>query len=814
MIKSATETHVHAACTHCGDDCPDQPVMLAEKPFCCQGCKAVYELLDANNLCTYYSIDEKPGNKIKEVDLPGRFDYLDTETVQAQLLSFRDEKMARLTLYIPQMHCSSCIWLLENLHKLNEGVSESRVNFLRKEISISYLTGQTSLKDIVKLLTAIGYEPEITLAELGQKKKKGINPIIYKIGLAGFCFGNVMLLAFPDYLSFTEALQSEFGAFFGYLSIALSLPVLFYSAQEFYINAWNGLKQKYINLDFPIALGLTALMLVSLYDIFSHTGPGYLDSFTGLVFFMLIGRWLQQRTYDSLRFDRDFTSYFPVAVTLLTKEGERSISVKELKKGHRILVRNQEVIPADAILMRGTGQIDYSFVTGESVPVAKVAGEVIYAGGRQTSESIELEVVREVSQGYLTQLWNNPAFQKEEKQTLETFANKVGRYFVAATLVIALGAVFYWVPKDMNMAVRAFTSVLVIACPCALSLATPFALGNALSVFGRNKFYLKNSAVAEVMGRADTIVFDKTGTLTEVSKSEVKFSGRQLGEYEKQLIAAAARQSTHPLSKRIYDELGSSPFETTHYREAPGKGVSAIIDGVHVKLGSTAFVQPITGKEFSHPTTTKETETSTELASKVFVSLDGEVAGAFILQNVYREGLEEVLKDLSEYYKLAVLSGDNDTERGRLRKIFGPDAELRFKQSPNDKLEYIQQLKKDGRTVLMVGDGLNDAGALQTSDAGIALTDTLTNFSPACDAILDATKFRKLSTFLTFTKDSIQIILATFILSFVYNGLGMGLAVQGKFTPIVSAILMPISTITVILFSTLMVRYAARRLKL
>src|SRR5690606_25686621 len=175
--------------------------------------------------------------------------------------------------------------------------------------------------------------------------------------------------------------------------------------------------------------------------------------------------------------------------------------------------------------------------------------------------------------------------------------------------------------------------------------------------------------------------------LTEVSKSEVKFNGRNISEYEKQLISAAARQSTHPLSKRIYDELGFSPFETTNFKETPGKGISAVIDGVHIKLGSAAFVQPENPREFSHPTTIKETETSTELASKVFVSLDDEIAGAFILQNVYREGLPEVLKDLSKHYKLAVLSGDNDTERERLQQIFGPDAELRFKQSPNDKLD-------------------------------------------------------------------------------------------------------------------------------
>jgi len=829
MNAAAPEAPTRVACAHCGDACADEPILLDNQPFCCAGCRAVYELLQTNNLCGYYALNERPGQKV-ELELPGRFDYLDSDTVQAQLLAFRSDALARLTLTIPQMHCASCIWLLEKLYQLNPGVLESRVNFLRKEISISYHPGRTSLKEVVKLLTAVGYEPQITLAELGAQPHHHNRRLYYQLGLAGFCFGNVMLLAFPDYLSFTEQLQGEFGRFFGYLSLLLSLPVLLYSARGFFQSAWQGVRQRYINLDFPISLGLSALFLTSVFDILTQRGSGYLDSFTGLVFFMLIGKWVQQRTYDALRFDRDFTSYFPVAVTLLTPEGEQSVSVKELKVGQRILVRHQEVIPADAMLMRGTGQIDYSFVSGESVPVAKVAGEVVYAGGRQTGEAVELEVVREVSQGYLTQLWNNPAFQKAGEQTLETYANTVGRYFVAATLLLAAGAVAYWYPRSPQMALRAFTSVLVIACPCALSLATPFALGAAVRTFGRLKFYLKNSGVVETLGRVDTIVFDKTGTLTEVKRSTVEYIGRPLSEAEQQLVAAVVRQSTHPLSQRLTRELGNgevvksevvkdgilengikreplkenSLFTTPqvhNFTDFPGQGVSGVVDGVWVKVGSAAFA----GSQCRPP------EEANQLQSRVYVALNGQPLGCYVFRNVYRDDLQPLLADLNQRYHLAVLSGDNSAERDRLRALFGPKAELRFHQSPQDKLDYVAALRQQGRRVLMVGDGLNDAGALHQADAGIALTDTLTNFSPACDAILDASSFGRFATFLHFSQDCLQIVLATFVLSFCYNGIGLGLAVQGKFTPIVSAILMPISSLSVMVFSTLLVRYAAYR---
>ncbi|MCC3159165.1 heavy metal translocating P-type ATPase metal-binding domain-containing protein [Hymenobacter sp. 15J16-1T3B] len=832
MNLTAEPIHTATACAHCGDDCPAEPIRLRGKAFCCQGCKAVYELLDASNLCQYYALDEHPGQKIQPVELPGRFDYLDADSVQAQLLSFRSAELARLTLHLPQMHCASCIYLLERLYQLNPGVTDSRVNFLRKEISLSYRPADTSLKEVVKLLAALGYEPQITLAELGAQPNHGNRRIYYQLGLAGFCFGNVMLLAFPDYLSFTDELAAKFGHFFGYLSLLLALPVLLYGAQGFYRSAWAGLRQRTINLDFPISLGLTSLFSVSTYEVLSHSGAGYFDSFTGLVFFMLIGKWVQQRTYDALRFDRDFTSYFPVAVTLLTAEGEKSVSVKDLQVGQRIRVRNQEVIPADAMLMRGAGQIDYSFVTGESVPVAKVAGEVVYAGGRQVGEAVELEVVREVSQGYLTQLWNNPAFQKADAQTLETYANRVGRYFVAATLLIAAGAILYWYPRDEQMMWRAFTSVLVIACPCALSLATPFALGSALAVFGRHKFFLKNSGVAETLGRATTIVFDKTGTLTDVQRSAVEYCGPVLTEREQQAVAAVVAQSTHPLSQRLAQQLPSAALPVANFVEVPGQGLRGVVGGVTVKVGSAAFVgidtaepsaagadpslAPAQGVNLAQSAGAPEatlaaSATTDKLQSRVYVSLADDLQGCFVFRNVYRQQLGPVLADLGRRYRLAVLSGDNDTEQDRLRQLFGPAAELRFRQTPQQKLDYVAELKQRGETVIMVGDGLNDAGALQQADAGVALTDTLTNFSPACDAILDAGSFGRLSTFLAFTRDCLQVVLATFVLSFVYNGLGLGLAVQGKFTPIVSAILMPISSLSVMVFATLLVRYAAHR---
>ncbi|MFD1469292.1 heavy metal translocating P-type ATPase [Hymenobacter caeli] len=844
------------ACAHCGDACPAEPLRLAELPFCCAGCRTVYELLSASQLCTYYALGEQPGLKIKAVELPGRFDYLASEAVQAQLLSFRSAERGRLTLHVPQMHCTSCIWLLEHLPRLHAGVVEARVQFLRKEITITYLLADISLPEVVQLLASVGYEPQITLAELGAQPHRASHTLYYQLGLAAFAFGNVMLLALPEYFSFVEELQAGFGRFFGYLSLALALPVLLYSARGFFRSAGQGLRQRHINLDFPISLGLASLFSVSTFEVLTGRGPGYFDSFTGLVFFMLIGKWVQQRTYDALRFDRDYTAYFPVAVTRLTPAGEQSISVQELAVGHRIRVRHQEVIPADAVLLRGAGQIDYSFVSGESTPVARAAGDLVYAGGRQLGGALELEVVRGVSQGYLTQLWNNPAFTKDAAgPTLETYANHAGRYFVALTLLLAAGTLAYWGPRDQATMWRAFTSVLVIACPCALSLATPFALGAALRVLGRHKLYLKNAAVVETLARTDTLVFDKTGTLTDPTQSAVQYHGRPLLLVEKQLIATAAAQSTHPLSQRLARELATEALPLATCQEYPGRGLHATAaSGQALRLGSAVFVgtpagppaQPadrlslraserlpllsarvpvpgnlllLSAQTATSPALQSATTTGRPASAggpvlapetSVYVALDGEPAGHFTFCNVYRPALPAVLAALGKRYRLAVLSGDTDAERLRLRALLGPAAELRFGQSPADKLAYVAAERALGHTVVMVGDGLNDAGALRAADAGIALTDTLTNFSPACDAILEAGELGRLATFLGFSRACLRAVLATFALSLCYNAVGLTLAVQGHFTPIASAILMPLSSLSVMVMATLLVRWAAR----
>ena len=798
-VERKTNTKLY--CFHCGDECPDNIIHLDEKIFCCNGCKTVFEILSGSNLCNYYSIDQNPGITRKH-HIKRNYDFLNDADLKLKLIDFTDGKLTQITFDIPQMHCSSCIWILENLYKLNAGIITSKVNFLQKKVFISFKDDKTSLKEIVELLDSIGYEPQLNLDDRKEEKTKGgYRNLYYKIGIAGFCFGNIMLLSFPEYLSIDVSGHDELKRIFAYLNIILSLPVFFYSANDYFISAWKGLKKKIINIDVPLALGISVLFLRSIIEIIFMHGAGYLDSLSGLVFFLLIGKLFQNKTYETLNFERNYKSYFPIAVTIQKEKNETTIPVEKLKTGDRLIIRNNELIPADSILIKGNAHVDYGFVTGESIPVNKTNGEMIYAGGKQIGSAIEVETIKDVSQSYLTQLWNNKAFTKEHEQEsrITSFANTVSKYFTAVVLLLAVISALIW-HNNTTLAFNAFTAVLIVACPCALALSTPFALGNTLRIFGKNKFYLKNTFIIEKLAAVNSIVFDKTGTITENNNSSVEFIGKELNDYEKVLVKSAVRNSTHPLSTAIFNFIDSTFIKNIDlYDEQPGKGIHAVINGSEIKLGSKNFVSDY------------RQQPDEELSTKVFLAINGEAKGYFNSTNKYRSGLGETISELERNYELALLSGDNEGEKEKLRNFFGTDNELHFRQSPQDKLDFILKLQKNRQNVLMIGDGLNDAGALKQSDVGISISDNTNNFSPACDGILDSKSFYLLKDFINFSITSKKIIFSSFILSLFYNLFGLGFAFQGTLSPLIAAILMPISSISAVVFTTVLTNVIAKR---
>lgn len=785
-------------CVHCGADCGSNPIIWQDKAFCCHGCKTVYQILHQSDMEHYYEIQPMSGIRIDAAQPLKKFAFLDNEEIAEKLLDFKDGTTSKLRFFIPVIHCASCIWLLENLNTLHAGILYSTVNFPKKEVHISFRNDMITVRQLAELLAAIHYVPEITLEHLeADRKPASDRSLLIKIGIAAFSFMNIMMYSLSEYVPGGDLLDTKFKYVFGWLSFVLILPVVFYSASDYYLSAWKGLKHKIVSIDLPITLGILALFIQSSWEVFNGKGIGYMDSLAGLLFFLLIGKWYQGKTYQALSFERDYKSYFPVAVTRIIDGNETIVPIRELKKGDEILIRNQELIPADAILKEGHGNIDYSFVTGESIPQARKEGDFIYAGGRQAGSSIHLIVEKAVEQSYLTQLWNQSS-QKSEKLTLNTHINQISQYFTAIVLVIAFSAFFYWLPKDVSTAVYVFSSVLIVACPCALALTVPFAFGSTMRVFGRHGFYIKKTDVVEQLYKTNSIVFDKTGTLTFNRQVDTAFEGAPLSKEEQGLIRNLVKHSGHPLSTALYEFLPPAETATVEqYEEIPGLGITARVNGIRINLGSAAFV-------------TGDDKNLDARESRVYISFGQAQRGYFRFSNVYRNNLQELISKLKERFDLHMISGDNDAEKENMEKLFAQKESLHFNQSPTDKKQYIVNLREQGKNVLMIGDGLNDAGALHESDTGISIADDVFSFSPACDAILESSKFGKLDRYLDFTRYSFRVIRRSFILSFFYNVIGLSFAVTAKLSPLVAAILMPISSISVVAFITFSILALAR----
>ena len=776
-------------CFHCGQEIEKDRIFFDEKAFCCNGCKSVYEILNANNLGNFYELNKNSG--IRPDENLSQFDYLDTPEIFEKVVDFSEGNTSVVTFKIPVIHCSSCIWLLESLQDLNTNIRYSQVNFTKKTLQVSFNQNELPLSELAKFLTNLGYKPVISLETADKKEAAVDRSLTIKVAVAGFAFGNAMMFAFPEYLNTGSSVDfwlEEFAPFFRFLTFLLSIPVVVYSASDYYKSAWFGLKNKIVNIDVPIVLGILVLFFRSVYEIATNYGPGYFDTLCGLLFFMLLGKIFQKRTYSALSYDRDYKSFYPIAVTKVDFGGQQqNILLSDIKVGDRILVRNQEIIPVDAVLINGEGNIDNSFITGESATITKNPGDKIFAGGKQIGSILELEVIKTVNQSYLTQLWNKEAFRKEELG-LDTLVNQISKYFTFIILGITLLAGIYWYQIDFEKMFQVVSAILIVACPCALALSTPFTMGHIMRILGRNKMYVKDAHTIEKMAKIDTLVFDKTGTITYNKKANISFEGQEIAEFDLKNIKSLLKNSNHPLSKSLYEflEVQDEYLPIENFKETAGKGYEATVRGKVYKIGSAKFTH----------------QEAKSLETAVYIERDGEFLGKYIFKNEYRDGLAEMAKELKDY-KIHVLSGDNSSEEQTLKNLIPNITEMRFSQSPEDKLEYIRSLQDQGKKVAMLGDGLNDAGALKQSNIGIAIADDTNSFTPSSDVIMNGGVLTKLHDYFALTKDAMIIVKLTFGISFLYNVVGLTAAVLGEMSPLFAAILMPLSSISVVAFTSL-----------
>ncbi|MEW6772765.1 MAG: heavy metal translocating P-type ATPase metal-binding domain-containing protein [Bacteroidota bacterium] len=783
-----TSINREAKCFHCGGILPAKPYSKDEHLFCCKGCVNVYSIIQSSGLDSIY-VNNTFGNFSKPVDSSeNEFDFLDNEVIQNKIISFQEGNIGKVLLFAPEIHCASCIWLLEHLPKLHNGILQSQVNFHSKKISIIFDKSKISLKELSVLLTQIGYKPHFNTNEQQQKDIEG-KKILVRLGVAGFAFGNIMLLSFPDYLDTLNTLELQYKYLFHYVSLFLSIPVIFFSASPYFNSAKSAIKTRELNMDIPVAMGILTLFLRSIYDIVFLNESGYLDSLSGFIFFLLIGRWYQHKTYQFLDFDKTFHSFFPISVIKIENLNEVVTEVKNIQKDDIVKLRNGELIPFDVVLMSSDAEVDYSFVTGEADIFHKQKGDVLYAGGKLYGKKILARVLKPFEQKYFVQLWSeNTARKNFEFKKISSF---LGKLITMLVLSVAIIAAIYWKDAGVEVMIKNVTAVLIIGCSCAFALSAPFLFGNVSRWLSKIHFFLKNADSVSTLAKVNHIVLDKTGTLTEKGFKAQWTGDKELSQDEKNLLYSLFQNSFHPLSRKITEYLKdevTEEYDCEYFKEYTGKGIEARIKHHYIRAGHLNWLN-------IH---SQQNQNSTIVG----VELDNQYKGYFLIQNEVREGLEELVKLIKNGYYVHILTGDTSERTEQIKNLFkDTNCIILTGQKPEDKKRYIEDLQKKGNIVMMVGDGLNDIPALKTADFGVCITDDSSYFAPSGDAIMSGDSLKYLPHILHFSKKSYQLLIISYIFSFMYNAIGLTLAFMGYLKPIVAAIFMPLSSISVVLFA-------------
>ena len=778
---------VRHACELCETLCPQTHIEVGNKHFCCHGCAIIFDI--EHDLGTYSNQLGKTFGKPQV-----QYEVLDDVEFNADFLTYQSDRMNKMEVRLNGIHCSACILVLEQLNQINSGIINSRLNFAQNLIQISFDPRIISLRQVAELLEYLGYPPNLNPNKVNPIETKSM---MYKLGIAGFVFGNVMLFSFPEYLGME--IEPTLKPFFRYLSLILSIPVVFYCANHYFNNTIHGLRMKQFSIDLPITLGILSLFIKSAADVLSHQGSGYFDSLCGFIFFLLIGKWYQERTFKSLSFDSNYYSFFPMTVLTVSKDKKERKKVHDLEVNDQLYIRNNEIIPADIELLSETILIDNSFITGESEPQRRNHGDILYAGGRVVGDSLKGLVLRQASQSYLSQIWA-AEHDNSGPSNLDRITRTFSKYFTLSIIAIAVLTFIYWQNTNSALAYEACTSVLIVACPCVIALALPFIFGSSIRLLSSIGCYVRSKDVLTDMQKVNYFFFDKTGTLTLPSIKSVAYHGISLSQEENRIIYSIASKSSHPLSRNIVDFLGQQQeVPVLQFKEIPGVGLEASSKNEHWKIGKQEKIA------------SKENMEKFDAHTQVHISRNDDHLGYFSMRSLSRDNIQPLLHELQSKYALTLVSGDNDRDSIFIKNLGLPQSNQHYNLLPEQKQQLIKQSQQGDQVVCMVGDGINDSLALEQSNVGIVVTDHLNNFNPSCDVILWGNHIQYLDDIFDYIRNLKWVIILAYSFSILYNIIGLFFAVQGKLSPIVSAILMPISSISVVLISLICTRLLFRK---
>jgi Cu2+-exporting ATPase len=790
-------------CDHCGLPVPTGLVEEgAGHQFCCSGCRVAYEVIHGAGLEDYYALKRRIDAPEQAARSSGRgYAEFDDPAFAELYCRPRNDGLTTVELYLEGVHCAACVWLVEKVPIVIPGVAECRLDVGRSLATVSWNPDHTSLSSIARFLDSIGYPPHpfhgVAARDMERREDRAL---LIRIAVAGAIAGNVMLLAFALYGGYFHGISAEYRNLFRWVSLALTLPAVVWCAQLFYRGAWGALKTRTLHMDVPIAIGILVAFGWGAANTIRDHGEVYYDSVTVLIFFLLVGRWLQRRQQRrAARATELLFSLAPSTARVVEDGALREVPAGALQPGMVVELRAGDTAPADGVIVSGSSTMDLSLLTGESRPVAVAAGDPVHAGTTSLSGRLSIEVRTAGADTRLGRLLRLVEEGAQRRAPVVLLADRISGWFVLVVLTLAAITVALWLRIDPEQAVENAVALLIVSCPCALGLATPLAVSAAVGRAARTGILIKGGDALEVLARPARMILDKTGTLTEGRLAVVRWVGDRR---VRAALAAVETRSTHPVAVAL--SLGTEPSGTTEPTEMvqhPGRGVTARVDGHTLIAGSPDFVATSLGEI---PTTIQD-EIGTAVAdglTPIVVGLDGEVVAMASLGDPVRADTSGAIREiLDRGWQIEVLSGDHPgTVRSLLSRLGFERLEGTGGAPPEDKVDRVRQAAERG-SVVMVGDGVNDAAALAAATVGVGVHGGAEAALAAADVYLGEPGLEPLVRLLDGSRRTLGVIRRNLVFSLAYNTVAVSLAMMGLMHPLVAAILMPLSSITVVVSS-------------